>query len=333
MKQNERFKLLLNWLEELPDASYANIQEASSDASFRRYYRVWNGELSYIVMDAPPLKEDNHRFVRYSELFQRMGLNCPEIIEANYNDGFFVLTDLGSQHYLDCILDDQGMQINLYNDALSELLKLQVNGSKIVREFPSYNHSLLSEEMNLFVDWFCTKELKYIFTKKELSQWEACTQILATNALNQPQVLVHRDYHSRNLIYSQNNNPGILDYQDAVIGPITYDLVSLLRDCYISLSDNLLNDLVLDFYSKIDFSIRENITKQSFIKFFDLMGIQRHLKAVGIFSRLMHRDAKNNYLKDIPRTLNYLYKVSIKYPELSFLTDFVADQCLDYGDQ
>jgi len=333
MKQDDHFTALLNWLEKLPDVSYKNIQVASSDASFRRYYRVWLGDVSYIVMDSPPSKEDNYRFVKYSKLFHQIGLNCPEIYETNFTKGFFVLEDLGSQHFLDRILHNKHEQINLYNDALSALLKLQINGSKIAKEFSSYEHSLLSEEMNLFVDWFCVKELNYWFSKKQLSQWQDCAQILTTNALNQPQVLVHRDYHSRNLIHSQFNNPGILDYQDAVIGPITYDLVSLLRDCYISVPENLISELLSNFYAKIDRSIRKDMSKESFIRFFDLMGIQRHLKAVGIFSRLMHRDGKNNYLKDIPRTLNYIYRVSIKYPELSFVTQFMVDQCLNYGDQ
>ena len=159
-----------------------------------------------------------------------------------------------------------------------------------------------------------------------------CIRDSLKSALNQPQGVVHRDFHSRNLIYRKLNNPGVLDFQDAVIGPITYDLVSLLRDCYISLPEKTIHQMLEIYYSNLDTSLKDRMSKKKFIRFFDLMGIQRHLKAVGIFARLKHRDGKNNYLKDIPRTINYLFNITAKYPELEFLNIFLKNKCLTYRD-
>jgi len=172
--------------------------------------------------------------------------------------------------------------------------------------------------------------LGFRFNKTEAEQWQRCVDLLYLNASNQPQVLVHRDFHSRNLMYLSENNPGILDFQDAVIGPITYDLVSLLRDCYISLPEDTVNKFALKFYGSLDSFLKVEMDEKEFLKFFDLMGIQRHLKAIGIFARLNHRDGKGNYLKDIPRTLKYISNVSAKYAELDFLKVLTERQCSTY---
>ena len=216
------------------------------------------------------------------------------------------MTDLGFDHYLAALEKDPKLLEPLYNDALTTLQILQSDAKSIMGHFSHYDENMLRGETDLFSDWFCLKELGISFNKGELSQWKDCVEILLKSALNQPQVVVHRDFHSRNLIYRKLNNPGVLDFQDAVIGPITYDLVSLLRDCYISLPEKTIHQMLEIYYSNLDTSLKDRMSKKKFIRFFDLMGIQRHLKAVGIFARLKHRDGKNNYLKDIPRTINYL---------------------------
>ena len=320
----------MNWIESLPGGPYGNIEPASSDASFRRYFRIWSDKTSFIVMDAPPSRENSKKFIRFSELFRQIKLNCPVIIESNLQKGFLLLTDLGSDHYLDALLKEPQLMHSLYNDALVTLRTLQGNGQSIMEEFPNYEKSLLKQEMDLFLDWFCLKELSISFDQRELVEWQDCVEILLNNALIQPQVIVHRDFHSRNLIYTNDCNPGVLDFQDAVIGPITYDLVSLLRDCYILLPEKLLTQLLEDYYLNLDSSLKNKMSIKDFLRFFDLMGVQRHLKAIGIFARLKHRDRKENYLKDIPRTLKYIYTITAKYPELSFLNLFIKNNCLDY---
>lgn len=321
---------LLSWVKNLPGDPYENIEPASSDASFRRYFRIWRNECTFIVMDAPPLKENSEKFVQFSELFRRIKINCPDILESNIQEGFLLLTDLGSDHYLDALVKEPKISESLYIDALAVLHVLQSEGKSIIGNFSTYDETMLVQEMNLFPDWFCLKELGITFNKDELFQWQNCVEILLKSALIQPQVIVHRDFHSRNLIYTKDHNPGVLDFQDAVIGPITYDIVSLLRDCYISLPDELLNQLLETYYLNLDISLKDKMSKKEFIRFFDLMGIQRHLKATGIFARLKHRDGKNNYLKDIPRTLHYIYSVTLKYPELGFLNIFLKNNCLAY---
>jgi len=281
-------------------------------------------------MDAPPSKENSEKFIRFSKLFRQIKINCPIIIESNLEKGFLLLTDFGPDHYLDALLKNPQLTHSLYNDALMTLRTLQSNGQSIMGEFSNYEEILLKQEMDLFIDWFCLKELSIDFNQKELIQWQNCSEILISNALIQPQVIVHRDFHSRNLMHTGDSNPGVLDYQDAVIGPITYDLVSLLRDCYISLSKTLLNQFLEDYYLNLEPSLKNKMTFNNFLRYFDLMGIQRHLKAIGIFSRLKHRDGKGDYLKDIPRTLHYIYSVTKKYPELSFLNLFIKNNCLDY---
>ena len=319
-------------MKSLPGDPYENIEIASSDASFRRYFRVWQNEVSFIVMDAPPTKENSIKFLKFSDLFRSIKINCPDILESNLKKGFLLLTDLGFDHYLAALEKDPELLEPLYNDALTTLQILQSDAKSIMGHFSHYDENMLRGETDLFSDWFCLKELGISFNKGELSQWKDCVEILLKSALNQPQVIVHRDFHSRNLIYRKLNNPGVLDFQDAVIGPITYDLVSLLRDCYISLPEKTIHQMLEIYYSNLDTSLKDRMSKKKFIRFFDLMGIQRHLKAVGIFARLKHRDGKNNYLKDIPRTINYLFNITAKYPELEFLNIFLKNKCLTYKD-
>ena len=276
-------------------------------------------------MDAPPHKESCDIFLHVAKIFHEIGVNVPKIIDKNISNGFILMDDFGSKHYLDVVKENPSKKKSLYSNAIETLLYLQSKGENYHNNFPFYTRDLIREEILLFVEWFLTIKLGYELTESEKEQFEVCISILIDNAREQPQVLVHRDYHSRNLMVLSSGSPGVLDFQDAVIGPITYDLVSLLRDCYITLPSDLIELLFDKFYENLNENIRNNYSKNRFKKFFDLMGIQRHLKAIGIFSRLNYRDGKQNYLKDIPRTLNYIYHVSENYKELNFLRELIAN--------
>ena len=276
-------------------------------------------------MDAPPYKESCDIFLHVAKIFHEIGVNVPKIIDKNISNGFILMDDFGSKHYLDIVKENPSKKKSLYSNAIETLLYLQAKGENYHNNFPFYTRDLIRKEILLFVEWFLTIKLGYKLTESEKEQFEVCISILIDNAREQPQVLVHRDYHSRNLMVLSSGSPGVLDFQDAVIGPITYDLVSLLRDCYITLPSDLIELLFDKFYENLNENIRNNYSKNRFKKFFDLMGIQRHLKAIGIFSRLNYRDGKQNYLKDIPRTLNYIYHVSENYKELNFLRELIAN--------
>ena len=276
-------------------------------------------------MDAPPYKESCDIFLHVAKIFHEIGVNVPKIIDKNISNGFILMDDFGSKHYLDIVKENPSKKKSLYSNAIETLLYLQAKGENYHNNFPFYTRDLIRKEILLFVEWFLTIKLGYKLTESEKEQFEVCISILIDNAREQPQVLVHRDYHSRNLMVLSSGSPGVLDFQDAVIGPITYDLVSLLRDCYITLPSDLIELLFDKFYENLNENIRNNYSKNRFKKFFDLMGIQRHLKAIGIFTRLNYRDGKQNYLKDIPRTLNYIYHVSENYKELNFLRELIAN--------
>ncbi len=248
-------------------------------------------------MDAPPEREDCQSFIKIAALFKKMNLNVPIILDADLSQGFLLMSDLGEKTYLDMLTSRNFTVDSLYNDALDALTRLQEQGKYHSKSFQSYDGEIIKSEMMLFIEWFYHRELNLTFNKSQIEQWQSCVNTLYLNARNQPQVLVHRDYHSRNLMYLSDNNPGILDFQDAVIGPITYDLVSLLRDCYFSLPEDMVYEFALKFYENVDSSLKTGMNKKEFLKSFDLMGIQRHLKAIGIFSRLKHRDGKGSILK------------------------------------
>ena len=274
-------------------------------------------------MDAPPDKEDCSTFIQVAKIFREMEINVPKLIKTSSEEGFILMTDFGSEQYLD-ILNSNVSEINTqYKDAINTLHNIQKKGKAYQEMFLPYSESLIRKEMSLFIDWFIGHHHGYRLSKSEAESWLDCVHVLTQNAISQPQVLVHRDYHSRNLMFLDSNNPGILDFQDAVIGPITYDLVSLLRDCYISLNLDVVADFSLYFYKNLDEEDKAGISHHQFTKFFDLMGIQRHLKAVGIFSRLNYRDGKSIYLNDIPRTLNYILTVAEDYPEIIFLVKLI----------
>ncbi|MDH3305088.1 MAG: phosphotransferase [Gammaproteobacteria bacterium] len=301
---------------------------ASGDASFRRYFRLRAGAESFIVMDAPPGQEDCLPFVRVAGYLEAMRLNAPRVIAANLDDGFLLLTDLGSRLYLDELRRNPGAAERLYADAIAALLTMQRRGTAYQASLPPYDDELLRFELSLFHDWLCGKHLQLSFTAAEEAAWQTCCDMLVDNALHQPQVFVHRDYHSRNLMITGDDNPGILDFQDAVEGPLTYDLVSLLKDCYVRWSAEQVRHWALEFYRALDRSMRVQVDEMQFRRYFELMGVQRHLKAAGIFARLNHRDGKAAYMADIPRTLSYVIELGPHYEELQFLVRLVEQQVL-----
>ena len=302
---SDRSDLLARWLERLGYADY-RLARASEDASFRSYLRLEHGGQSLIVMDAPPEQEPCDLFIDVAARLRACGLAAPEIVARNLDDGFLLLTDFGSRDYLSAL--DENSEAGLYGDALQALLVMQ---SKADAEgLPDYDEALLRREMDLFHDWFLGELLGIELDEAQAAVWARTQQLLVDNALAQPQVFVHRDYHSRNLMVLPEGNPGILDFQDAVRGPVTYDLVSLLRDCYIDWPRERVEQLALEHFQAASDAGLVDVDAAQFLRWFNLMGVQRHLKAVGIFSRLRIRDDKNRYLPDIPRTLGYIEQVS-----------------------
>lgn len=314
----QRQQQLENWLKQTLDKPFSSIEPASSDASFRRYFRVMLAEGPFIVMDAPPDKEDCHPYVEVANMLQALGLNVPEVLATDFDQGFLLLTDLGTSLYLDALSEDTVER--LYGDALGALMSLQACGPDNTAHLPPYDRALLQSEMQLFTDWYLDKHLG-ITADDAMREVLACVhELCIASALEQPQVCVHRDYHSRNLMVLEDHNPGILDFQDAVVGPMTYDLVSLLRDCYISWPRARVEEWALGFHElALHSGVLREENEARFLRWFDLMGVQRHLKAIGIFARLNYRDNKPDYLADIPRTLGYVLDVCERYPELADL--------------
>jgi hypothetical protein len=322
---DQRLNQLGQWLNGLAVLGQFEITPASGDASFRRYFRVTTDTgKSFIAMDAPPDKEDSVPFVRVAQAFAQFGIHVPEIHAADLEQGFLLLSDLGSTHFLD-VLSDQTVERH-YGDAMGALVSIQACGPK--EAFPLYDRSMLLREMALFREWLVQRHLALDLSEGEQIMLGQVFDVLVANALEQPQVCVHRDYHSRNLLVAQPS-PGVLDFQDAVVGPVTYDLASLLRDCYIAWPREQVKEWVAGYFdlaqqSGIVLAEHEGL----FLRWFDLMASQRHLKAAGIFARLNIRDGKPGYLKDIPRTLGYIVEIAADYPEIAPLADFISDRVL-----
>lgn len=301
---------------------------ASTDASFRRYYRLQSPAKSFIAMDAPPPQEDCLPFVRIAGYLEVMGLNAPRILEANLECGYLLLSDLGTTQYLERLQAAPEEADLLYRDAIAALATMQSRGAAYQAMLPPYDTVLLEFELSLFHDWLCGIHLGIRFSSDEEEQWRDTCSLLVQNSLDQPQVFVHRDYHSRNLMVTQKHNPGILDFQDAVEGAFTYDLVSLLKDCYIRWPASRVREWAAVFYASIATDTQARVGMEQFMRYFELMGVQRQLKAAGIFARLNHRDGKAAYLGDIPRTLSYIVELEPRYDELAFLIDVIRERCL-----
>jgi len=317
---SDRSTQLNRWLDQLGYRDY-RLSPASEDASFRSYLRLETDAESLIIMDAPPDREPCDQFIAVAHKLRNAGLNAPEIIAQNPTEGFLLLTDFGGRDYLSQLGPES--EASLYGDALAALLLMQTHID--ADDLPPYDATLLNREMDLFHDWFLGKLLGISLDQEQLSIWQSIKQGLIENALAQPQVFVHRDYHSRNLMKLETHNPGILDFQDAVKGPVTYDLVSLLRDCYIDWPQTRVEQLALDYYEIARGNDLIDVEVAQFMRWFNLMGIQRHLKAIGIFSRLKIRDGKAGYLKDIPRTLEYVRQVSADDMSMAELCSIIEE--------
>ena len=314
---DKRFEALKEWTARLLGSGAFDIRPASADASFRRYFRITQGQQNLIAMDAPPDKGDMRAYVTIARHFHALGLNVPEVLEQDHERGFLLITDLGEQPYLPN-LNTLSVE-RLYGDALGALVVLQAGTTADVADkfLPDYDEALLMREMEIFREWYLGRHLGLKLTTGQNHILDETFAQLVFSALSQPRVWVHRDYHSRNLMVTRANNPGILDFQDAVVGPVTYDLVSLLRDCYIAWSREQVEDWAKGYHELAHQSgIPVGEDDIRFLRWFDLMGVQRHLKASGIFARLNHRDGKPGYLADIPRTLGYVHEVSARYREL-----------------
>jgi len=323
MPEDFRTISMFDWLENDLLLIVAHCEPASSDASFRRYFRVKTSGQQFIVMDAPPDKENIEPFISVAKLLAQSQVNVPAIFQQNLTDGFLLLEDFGSQCFLDQLNETTAPV--LYQSAFDSLFKLQTQTPTQNAGLPSYDEALLHRELAIFDEWFLGQLLD-IPTPE--AAWETVRAILTASALEQPSVCVHRDYHSRNLMVLDSDSPGVIDFQDAVIGPITYDLVSLLRDCYIAWPEQKVEQWALNYFERLQQAGLIDCSPAQFKRWFDLMGLQRHLKAVGIFSRLHLRDGKSNYLDDIPRTLNYVTAVCAAYPELAEFSNFLHEQVL-----
>lgn len=278
-------------------------------------------------MDAPPPNEDCRPFVTVANYLEAMSLNAPRVIAADLDNGFLLLSDLGSTQYLDALTSDAERAPSLYDDAINALVQMQTSGQTHRAMLPPYDAKLLEFELSLFHDWLCEKHVGIEFSVKDELAWRDTCSLLIGNALDQPRVFVHRDYHSRNLMVVNENNPGILDFQDAMNGPIAYDLVSLLKDCYIRWPVGQVRAWAETFYRRNEL-LHDAMDIETFLRHFDLMGVQRHIKAAGIFARLNHRDGKPGYLGDIPRTLAYVVELLPAYPELGFVVELISDRIL-----
>lgn len=311
-----RDQRLIQWLSSLYSSNIKLIS-VSGDASFRKYYRFNYTGQSLIVMDSSPELENNQPFIDVSGLLKEYALHVPHILHQDMEQGFFVISDLGDRLLLDELNADS--VDHFYPLAFEEIIKLHTVDTK---SLPKYDSALLQREMQLFSDWYLTKHKNINLSAQAQTSLSNTYELLEQNALDQPQVFVHRDYHSRNLMIVDEHTLGIIDYQDAVLGPITYDLVSLLRDCYIDWPPTKIEEWLQLFLSKLP--AEQQVDFAQFSRWFDLMGVQRHLKAVGIFCRLNYRDNKPAYLNDIPRTMNYLLQVSKQYDELQPLHQLLS---------
>lgn len=305
----------------------AELTPASSDASFRRYFRWQAGERSLILMDAPPPQENCAPFVRIAALLASAGVHVPEVLAADLEQGFLILDDLGRQTYLDVI--DEHNADALFSDAIEALLlqqRLPLDG-----DLPHYDEALLRRELQLFPEWYVQRHLGRSFTPEQEAAWQRVSRLLIDSALAQPKVLVHRDFMPRNLMQSAPN-PGVLDFQDAVYGPVTYDITCLFKDAFLSWPQARVHAWLQDYWQRArQVGIPVQASLDDFLRASDLMGVQRHLKVIGIFARICHRDGKPKYLGDVPRFFAYIQDVLVRRPELAELGELFASLAIEEG--
>lgn len=309
----ERLQALQHWLAGEMQSDAFDLAPASSDASFRRYFRATFNDRHYIVMDAPPAHEDCRPFIRVATLFGEAGANVPRVLAQDLEQGFLLLTDLGSTTYLSALNETNAH--GLYLDANAALIKIQLASRPGV--LPEYDRTLLLRELNLFPEWYVSKHLGIDLNPSQQASLHTVFERILANNLAQPKVYVHRDYHSRNLMVT-DPNPGVLDFQDAVYGPITYDLVSLYKDAYITWDEERVLDWTIRYWEAARAArLPVSTDFYEFYRDFEWMGAQRHIKVLGIFARLFHRDGKDGYLKDMPLVMEYLRKTCERYTELN----------------
>lgn len=328
--QDIRLQQLSEWLGQcLPELFAARgwgavpsgeLTPASSDASFRRYFRWQAGSRSLILMDAPPPQEDCRPFVKLAGVLARAQVHVPTVLAADLSRGFLLLDDLGRQTYLDMITSENADR--LFADAIAALLAFQQE--PLDDGLPFYDDALLRRELQLFPDWYVRKHLGIELDQAQLASWERICDQLVGSALAQPQVLVHRDFMPRNLMLSQPN-PGVLDFQDAVYGPVTYDITCLFKDAFLSWPQARVDAWLHGYWEQagaLGIPLQANF--EQFLRASDLMGVQRHLKVIGIFARICYRDGKPKYLGDVPRFFTYINEVIARRAELAELGEFLA---------
>ena len=307
----------------------SSIEPASADASFRRYFRAKtvNNKVqeTWVVMDAPPEKESITEFIDIAEQLAQTGVHTPEIRAKDIENGFLLLEDLGSRPFLDELKDNPNA---LYSDAISALIKIQQGSgstSPTKNKLPVYDKTKLNEEMDLFEQWYLNKHLGLTLDAQKKQSWEECKQILIDACLEQPQVWVHRDYHSRNLMITDDNSPGVIDFQDMVTGPIAYDLASIFKDCYIEWPRAQQRAWLEEYRAQANEQLGiQAIGQAQLLRWYDLTALQRHLKVLGIFCRLYYRDGKDQYLNDLPLVAKYTLEALDLYPEFKNFKQYFA---------
>jgi aminoglycoside/choline kinase family phosphotransferase len=320
LTSDTRLQLLLTWLRGLNVVDADSARAASADASFRRYFRVnvlpeQQSALgqTLIVMDAPPERENVLGFVKVDEMLTHAGVTVPRIIATDYEAGFMLLSDLGNTTYLSALTHDNAS--TMYAEALEALVKFQITSRPDV--LPEYDRAFLQREMSLFPEWYIGKHLNATLTEKQSAELQGVFDAILANVTAQAQVYVHRDFHSRNLMVVDAGNPGVLDFQDALYGPMTYDLASLLRDAYVQWDEELVLDWAIRYWQHAkSLGLPVNKDIDAFYKDFEYMSLQRHLKILGLFCRLNYRDGKAQYLEDLPTVMEYVRKTAGRYKDL-----------------
>jgi aminoglycoside/choline kinase family phosphotransferase len=331
LEHDPRLSLIRTWLTRDLGWRVGSIRVASADASFRRYFRISRGDVdaagwapradTLIVMDAPPGKEDIGPYLKITALLEQAGAHVPHVHASDTRRGFIVMEDLGDTQYLSVLRAGRGVD-KLYGDALTTLANIQVRGARAAEQLAPYDRKELERELNLMPEWFLGKHLGLELTPEERALITVTNEVLINEALLQPQVFVHKDFHSRNLMVlpapiQTSGGPGVIDFQDALRGPVGYDLVSLLKDCYISWSRERVERWVKG-YRRVLGGLGANVgdSEYQFLRWFDFIGVQRHIKVLGIFCRLWYRDGKSGYLGDLPLVFEYVRDACRRYPEL-----------------
>lgn len=325
--RNDRAAARLAWARHtLGDASLT-LEPASSDASFRSYWRTSHGGQSWIVMDSPPEREDPRPWLAIGARLAVAGLHVPKVSAQDLEQGFLLIEDLGSRLYLAEL--DEANADRLYGDAMDALLAMQTRVS--ADDLPPFDHTVLMNGLEVMPAWFLERHLGHTPDCDEWDVLEAAFDVIMRNALSQPQVFVHRDYHSRNLLRVDSNNPGIVDFQGALHGPITYDLASLLRDAYVAWPRERVEGWVESYRLRLRQAgmIGAHIDAGHFLRWFDLTGLHRHVRVLGQFYRLWYRDGKPGYLKDVPQVYRYVIEVAHRYPELAGFAELLERQAGD----